>query len=75
MATAANCCPRIWYEPPMRVILADRDVTALYRGLNDRGVSQHQIARWTGQGQSEASEILKGRPQSPGTASLGCRRS
>lgn len=45
----------------MRDALANRDVSAIYRLLRRRGVSQRQIAALTGQSQSEVSEILKGR--------------
>jgi transcriptional regulator with XRE-family HTH domain len=44
-----------------RRVLAQRDITALYRLLTDAGVSQQQIACLTGQLPSEVSEILKGR--------------
>lgn len=44
-----------------RRALAQRDITALYRLLTGAGVSQQQIARLTGQSQSEVSEIVKGR--------------
>ncbi|MGH4012673.1 MAG: helix-turn-helix domain-containing protein [Pseudonocardiaceae bacterium] len=53
--------PAIWDDPPIRAILDDRDITALYRALTSRGVSQHRIAKLTGQNQSEVSEIIKGR--------------
>jgi len=42
-------------------VLAEHDITALYRVLKDAGVTQRQIAELTGQSQSEVSEILKGR--------------
>lgn len=45
----------------MRAILNDRDITALYRALTGRGLSQSQIARITDQKQSEVCEIVKGR--------------
>ncbi|MGH3771938.1 MAG: helix-turn-helix domain-containing protein [Pseudonocardiaceae bacterium] len=45
----------------MRAALAARDIATVYRLLGRQGVSQHQIARLTGQSQSEVSEILKGR--------------
>ena len=53
--------PALWEQPEMRSVLAARDIGALYRALTATGVSQHQIARLTGQQQSEVSEILKGR--------------
>lgn len=43
-------------------MLAGYDIGALYRLLgDDAGLIQHQIAEHTGQSQSEASEIVKGR--------------
>ncbi|MGH3755508.1 MAG: helix-turn-helix domain-containing protein [Pseudonocardiaceae bacterium] len=51
-----------WYErPEARAALAARDVGVVYRLLQRYGVSQREIARRTGQSQSEVSEILKGR--------------
>jgi hypothetical protein len=51
-----------WYErPEVRVALDARDVGAVYRLLQREGVTQREIARRTGQSQSEASEILRGR--------------
>lgn len=44
-----------------RRALAERDITTVYRLLTEAGVAQRQIARWTGQSQSEVCEILKGR--------------
>lgn len=46
---------------PARRVLAQRDIATLYRLLTGAGISQHQIARLTGQSQSEVSEILTGR--------------
>lgn len=47
----------------MRAALAARDIGEVYRLLTDAGgVSQRQIAGMTGQGQSEVSEIMHGRP-------------
>ena len=48
----------------MRTKLADRDVTAAYRALQDFGVSQRQIARLTGQSLPEVSDVARGRRQS-----------
>jgi predicted XRE-type DNA-binding protein len=45
----------------MRAALAARDITLLYRLLHQSGVSQREIARHTGQSQSEVSEIVNGR--------------
>ncbi|MGH3820587.1 MAG: hypothetical protein ACRDRE_23125 [Pseudonocardiaceae bacterium] len=45
----------------MRAALTARDIGAVYRLLGRQGVSQRQIAQWTGQAQSEVCEILQGR--------------
>jgi transcriptional regulator with XRE-family HTH domain/tetratricopeptide (TPR) repeat protein len=45
----------------MRNALAAREVSTIYKLLRRKGVSQRQIAAYTGQSQSEVSEILKGR--------------
>jgi transcriptional regulator with XRE-family HTH domain len=45
----------------MRAALAARDVSLLYRLLHQGGLTQREIARRTGQSQSEVSEILHGR--------------
>ena len=51
-----------WHEwPEVRVALDARDVGAVYRLLQRVGLSQREIARRTGQAQSEVSEILRGR--------------
>jgi transcriptional regulator with XRE-family HTH domain len=50
-----------WDEPGMRRVLADRDISAVYRLLRRVGMSQRHIAALTGQSQSEVSEILRGR--------------
>jgi transcriptional regulator with XRE-family HTH domain len=44
-----------------RAAMAERDIAALFRLLQSRGISQRQIAAATEQSQSEVSEILKGR--------------
>src|SRR5436305_7406523 len=44
-----------------RRALAERDITTAYRLLTHAGISQRQIAKLTGQSQSEVSEILHGR--------------
>ncbi|MGH3979421.1 MAG: helix-turn-helix domain-containing protein, partial [Pseudonocardiaceae bacterium] len=50
------------FEPPeMRAALAECDITTVYRMLTGAGVSQHQLARRTGQSQSEVHEIIHGR--------------
>ncbi|MGH3902516.1 MAG: helix-turn-helix domain-containing protein [Pseudonocardiaceae bacterium] len=51
-----------WYEhPEARAALAARDVGGVYRVLQQNGVTQREIARRTGQSQSEVSAILRGR--------------
>jgi transcriptional regulator with XRE-family HTH domain len=45
----------------MRAALAHRDIAAVFKRLQSSGVSQRRIAAWTGQSQSEISEILSGR--------------
>ncbi len=51
-----------WYErPEARAVLTARDVGGVYRVLQRDGVTQREIARLTGQSQSEVSEILRGR--------------
>lgn len=53
--------PETWSQQEVRNALAARDISAVYRQLRLRGISQRQIAAMTGQSQSEVSEILKGR--------------
>ncbi|OLF13197.1 hypothetical protein BLA60_06685 [Actinophytocola xinjiangensis] len=53
--------PHLWDRPQMRVALARRDVSEVYRLLGAVGVSQRQIAALTGQNQSEISDIAQGR--------------
>jgi transcriptional regulator with XRE-family HTH domain len=53
--------PAFLERDDVRAALAARDVGTIYRLLWRAGVSQHQIARLTGQSQSEVSEIFKGR--------------
>jgi antitoxin component HigA of HigAB toxin-antitoxin module len=53
--------PELYRRPDMRLVLAARDIGALYRALAEAGLTQRQIAQLTGQSQSEVSEILKGR--------------
>jgi len=51
-----------WYmRPNARKALAARDIGTTYWLLKRDGVSQREIARRTGQSQSEVSEILRGR--------------
>jgi len=52
--------PELYWRGDVRRILAARDIAALYRVLkDDAGITQREIARRTGQSQSEVSEILK----------------
>lgn len=53
--------PALYERGDVRRILAALDIGALYRVLQDAGVSQRQIAGLTGQSQSEVSEIVAGR--------------
>jgi transcriptional regulator with XRE-family HTH domain len=53
--------PATFEGEEMRAALAARDVALVYRLLRQRGVTQREIARRTGQSQSEVSDILKGR--------------
>lgn len=53
--------PALYQRDDVRRILAALDIGALYRILQDAGVSQRQIAGLTGQSQSEVSEIVAGR--------------
>ncbi|MGH3365928.1 MAG: helix-turn-helix domain-containing protein, partial [Nocardioidaceae bacterium] len=53
--------PAMFEDAEMRAALAARDVTLVYRLLGQRGVTQREIARRTGQSQSEVSNILRGR--------------
>ena len=52
--------PALYRREDVRRVLAERDITALYRILRDAGTTQRRIAELTGQSQSEVSEILKG---------------
>jgi transcriptional regulator with XRE-family HTH domain len=51
----------VFAAPAMRAALARRDISQVYRLLNEAGVPQRTIAALVGQSQSEVSEILKGR--------------
>lgn len=52
--------PALYQRDDVRRILAALDIGALYRILQDAGVSQRQIAALTGQSQPEVSEIVAG---------------
>jgi len=51
----------VWERPEMRTALAQRDIGRVYKLLKQDGVAQREIARRTGQRQSEVSEIIQGR--------------
>jgi len=51
----------VWERPEMRTALAQRDIGRVYKLLKQDGVTQREIARRTGQSQSEVSEIIQGR--------------
>ncbi len=53
--------PTLLHRDDVRAALVARDIGALYRLLWHSGVSQRQIARLTGQSQSEVCEIIAGR--------------
>ncbi|MGH3869964.1 MAG: helix-turn-helix domain-containing protein [Pseudonocardiaceae bacterium] len=53
--------PDVWDEADLRVALAARDISTVYRRLRGFGVTQREIAGLTGQSQSEVCEIIKGR--------------
>jgi transcriptional regulator with XRE-family HTH domain len=53
--------PEFFDGEEMRAALAARDIGTVYRLLRRQGLSQRRIAQWTGQSQSEVSEILKDR--------------
>jgi transcriptional regulator with XRE-family HTH domain len=50
-----------WADPAIATSLITRDIRAIYRYLQNRGISQRDIAYRTGQQQSEISEVLAGR--------------
>jgi transcriptional regulator with XRE-family HTH domain/tetratricopeptide (TPR) repeat protein len=58
---SSSVTPDVWEDKEMRNALAAREVSTIYKLLRRKGVSQRQIAAYTGQSQSEVSEILKGR--------------
>jgi transcriptional regulator with XRE-family HTH domain len=51
----------LWERPEVRLALLRRDVASVFQALRRRGVSQRLMAYYTGQSQSEISEILNGR--------------
>ena len=52
--------PQVWEDPVMRLALAVRDITTVYRLLQKAGFSQQRIAAMTGQSQPEVSAIIHG---------------
>lgn len=52
--------PTLYDREDVHQVLAALDIGALYRTLQDAGVSQRQIAALTGQSQSEVSDIIAG---------------
>ena len=54
--------PALWWRDDMRAALWARDIGTVYRLILEvTGMSQHKLADLVGQGQSEVSEILRGR--------------
>ena len=53
--------PRLYHRDDVRAVLAAHDIAGLYQLLKGTGLTQRDIARLTGQSQSEVSEILAGR--------------
>ncbi len=53
--------PEVWDRPEMRAVLAERDITRVYRLLQKFGFSQQRIAALAGQSQPEVSAIIHGR--------------
>lgn len=53
--------PELFAAPAMRVALAERDISMVYKLLTEVGIPQRTIAQLVEQSQSEVSEILKGR--------------
>jgi len=53
--------PALYHRDDMRPVLAVHDIAGLYQLLKAAGLTQRDIARLTGQSQSEVSEILTGR--------------
>jgi hypothetical protein len=51
----------LFETPVMRAAFARRDIATVVKRLQSSGISQRRIGAWTGQSQSEISEILNGR--------------
>jgi transcriptional regulator with XRE-family HTH domain len=60
-ALAPPVAPEWYARPELAPALTGHDVGALFRALNEIGVSQRQIARLTGRSQPNISEIIHGR--------------
>ena len=61
-STPLVALPPRWYaRPELHPVLTGRGISALYRWLNDAGVSQRQIAALTGTTQSQVADIINGR--------------
>ena len=62
--------PTLYHRDDMRAVLAAHDIASLYQLLKYAGLTQRDIARLTGQSQSEVSEILTdlGEPDKADTA-------
>ena len=61
MIVVESIDPTLFAHADLRAALAGHDIGALYRALQDVGVSQRRIAALIGQSQSEVSEIVHGR--------------
>jgi transcriptional regulator with XRE-family HTH domain len=61
LSSALMLDPALFTAPAMRAALAARDISRVYRLLNEAGVPQRTIAALVGQSQSEVSEIINGR--------------
>ncbi|MGH4015430.1 MAG: helix-turn-helix domain-containing protein [Pseudonocardiaceae bacterium] len=54
--------PAMWDEPQMRPVFTTHDIGALFRALNQAGLSQYRIAKLIGRSQSRVCEIAHGQP-------------
>jgi transcriptional regulator with XRE-family HTH domain len=61
LASALVLDPAVFAAPAMRAALVARDISQVYRLLNEVGVAQRTIAALVGQSQSEVSKIINGR--------------
>ncbi|MGH3939556.1 MAG: hypothetical protein ACRDTG_13180 [Pseudonocardiaceae bacterium] len=53
--------PAMWARPDLRPVLLNQDIGALYRAVNESGVSQRRIAALTGTSQPQVADIITGR--------------